>query len=130
MDYEMKNRHKAYLAIISAILLTLLAWPAHAQKPDIVTAEVDRSELTTDEYLNLSVNINLDYGSITEPVLPPLDGFDFIGTNTSTSMSIINGVLSTQKMFHYTLHPTDLGELVIGPVSVTLNGQIYSTSPI
>ncbi len=110
--------------------MTLLAWPAYAQKPDIVTAEVDRSELTTDEYLKLSVKINLDYGSITEPVLPPLDGFDFIGTSTSTSMSIVNGVLSTQKMFHYTLHPTDLGELVIGPVSVTLNGQIYSTSPI
>ena len=126
----MKNRHKAYLAIISAILLTLLARPAYAQKPDIVTAEVDRSELTTDEYLNLSVNINLDYGTITEPVLPPLDGFDLIGTSTSTSMSIINGVLSTQKMFQYTLRPTKPGQLVIGPVSVTLNGQPYSTSPI
>ena len=126
----MKYRNKAYLAIISAIILTLLALPAYAQKPDIVTAEVDRSELTTDEYLNLSVNINLDYGTTTEPVLPPLDGFDLIGTSTSTSLSIINGVLSTQKMFQYTLRPTKLGELVIGPVSVNLNGQSYNTSPI
>jgi hypothetical protein len=130
MDYDMKKQHKAYLAIISAILLTLIALPAYAQNPDILTAEVDRSEITTDEYVNLSVNINLDYGSTSEPALPPLDGFDLVGTSTSTSMSIINGVQSTQKIFQYTLRPTKLGELVIGPVSVNINGQSFNTSPL
>jgi len=126
----MKNKHKVYITIISAILLSLLSFPVFAQTPDVVTAEVDRNMLTTDEFFTLSVSINTGNGPASEPALPSMDGFDIVGTSTSTQMSIINGAMSSEKVFHYTLHPRIAGELIIGPISITQNGQAHATTPI
>jgi hypothetical protein len=126
----MKNKHKVYITIISAILLSLLSFPVYAQTPSMVTAEVDRYALTTDEFLTLSVSINTGNGPASEPALPSMDGFDIVGTSTSTQVSIINGAISSEKVFHYTLHPRVVGELIIGPISITQNGQAHATNPI
>lgn len=126
----MKNKHKVYITIISAILLSLLSFPVYAQTPGVVTAEVDRNALTTDEFVTLSVSINTGNGPASEPALPSMDGFDIVGTSTSTQMSIINGAMSSEKVFHYTLRPRIAGELIIGPISITQNGQTHTTNPI
>lgn len=130
MNVIMKFRTKIYLATVSAMLLALLAVPVFAQSSDIVTAEVDRRDLTTDDLLTLRVSINQAAAGISEPSLPPLNGFDLIGTSTSMNMTIVNGVQSSEKVFIYTLQPRITGQLVIGPVVVNVNGQDHHTNPI
>ena len=126
----MNKKQKVFITVISAILLSLLSFPVYAQNQEVVKAEVDRNEITSDDFITLSVTINTGFGSISEPILPALDGFDVVGTSTSTQMSIINGAISTEKVFHYTLHPRATGEFIIGPISVVQNGQSYETAPI
>ena len=126
----MNKKHKVFITIIGVILLSLLSFPVYAQTAGVVNAEVDRSVLTTDDFITLSVTINLNYGPASEPALPSMDSFDIVGTSTSTQMSIINGVQSSEKVFHYTLHPRLPGELIIDPISVIQNGQAYNTPPI
>ena len=126
----MNKKQKVFITIISAILLSLLSIPAFAQSQEVVRAEVDRSEITIDEFLTLSVWVDTGYGPASEPALPAMEGFDVVGTSTSTQMSIINGSVTSEKVFHYTLRPRAAGEFNIGSITVVQNGQNHNTRPI
>ena len=120
------------LAIIALALVGLLFVPAisNAQGPDVIRAEVDRTSLSTDETLVLTITIDAANGRPTQPALPPLAGFAIVGQSSGTSIQIINGDMTTQMTYQYRLQPTQAGDLVIDPISTTLNGQTYSTDPI
>ena len=123
------NKSKVFItAIISLFLIGLFALPAGAQSP--VTAEVDRTHLSTDEALILKVTIDSSGGQPSQPSIPALDGFELLGSSSGTQISLINGEMSMQSTYSYSLHPTQLGQLVINPVSVQIDGQVYSTQPI
>jgi len=126
----MRKTQITIIAIFSVILLAVIAMPVRAQTPDIVTAEVDRTMLTTDEALMLRVIIQGIGGNASEPQLSVLDGFVITGRSTSSQINIINGSSSSQKVYSYVLNPIDVGEFVIGPISAALNGQTYYTDPI
>ena len=126
----MNRKPKIYITVLSTIFLSLLSIPVYAQAPTVITAEVDRSTLTTDEVLILSVTIATGSAAASEPRLPALDGFDLVATSTSTQLSIINGVMKSEKVFHYTLHPSAAGEMTIGPILTDQNDQAYQTAPI
>ena len=113
---------------LALVLLALWVQPLHAQSPSI-TAEVDRTNLSIGESLNLTVTIS-GSSSTPAPSLPDLDGFDMVSRSTASSISIVNGVMSTKVSFQYRLQPTREGTLTIEPISVTLDGRKYSTEPI
>ena len=124
----MKKSKVLIIGIISVLLIGLLALPAGAQSP--VTAEVDRSSLSTDEALTLKVSIDSSAGQPSQPALPPLDGFELLGSSSGTQISIVNGDMSMQATYSYTLHPLQAGQLIINPIAVQIDGQVYSTEPI
>ena len=126
----MRKAQIIIIAVIGLISLALLALPTNAQTPEVVSAEVDRTLITTDDSLTLSVIINWDNNDVSEPFLPALDGLEIIAHSTSTSINIVNGARSSHKVYTYVLRPIKVGELVIGPISVSENGQIYDTDPI
>jgi len=99
-----------------------------AQAP--VTASVDRTALTTDDMLTLSVVVNANGQQPPQPQLPALDGFYIVGNGTSSQMSIVNGAVSSSVAYNYRLQPAQTGALTIDPVTVTLDGRTYSTQPI
>ncbi len=111
------------------LLLTLLT-PVLAQSPDVVTAQVDRNTLTTDETLILSITVNANAANSAAPQLPPLDGFQIIGSSSSSQISIVNGSINSQAVYSYRLRPTRTGELTIPAFGMTIDGQNYSTEPI
>lgn len=120
------------LLLLPLVALLWLAWtagPAAAQDDAIITATVDRTTLTTDDLLTLTVTVDRAAGG-SEPVLPALDGFSLLGTSSGTQISIINGDMSVLMAYTYYLQPTQVGELVIPPFSTTANGQTYQTEPI
>ncbi len=114
--------------IIALLILVMMVWPALGQSP--ITAEVDRTSLSTDETVALTVRINGTTGNPTAPELPPLDGFQVVGSSSGTQIRVVNGAFSSSATYTYHLRPIETGDLVIPSISVTLNGQTYSTDPI
>lgn len=118
-----------FIAVMAtALLIGILTVPAGAQTP--ITVQVDRSQLSTDEVLTLKVTIDSSAGQSPSPTLPALDGFELLGSSRATQITVVNGDMSMQAVYSYSLHPTQAGQLVIEPVTVTIDGQIYSTQPI
>ena len=101
-----------------------------AQGQDVVTAQVDRAVVSTDETVTLSVTVNANASNLPNPTLPSLAGFNVVGTGSSSQISIINGSMSAQMVYSYRLQPYQAGDLVIEPVSITIDGQTYTTAPI
>lgn len=118
------------ISIIAIVLLGVAFSPLQAQSQDIVSATVDRNNITTDDLLTLTVSVDVAAGDPAEPVLPPLDGFQVLSSSRGTQMTIINGNMSMQTTFQYQLQPIQPGNLVIGPISVTVNGNVFNTEPI
>ncbi len=100
-----------------------------------VTAEVNRTRVTIDETLILTITVSgSDLGDVEEPVLPDMRGFVIIGSTSSSSASfnLINGKLSSSRTvrFIYQLKPRDTGSFVIDASQVNYDGVAHETSPI
>lgn len=126
----MSKFKKLLVVLMTIIILGVAVTPAMAQGQDVVTAQVDRDTLTTNDTLVLTVAINTAAGKATPPTLPALDGFQVVGSSSGTSMSIVNGNVSRHATFNYHLQPTKIGDLVISPITVRVGGNDYSTNPI
>ena len=62
---------------------------------------------------------------------PNLNAFELIsGPNTSSSMSFINGDMSSSKKLSWYLRPTELGQYFIEPISVSDKDEILEAEPI
>lgn len=119
----------ALILLVSLLGVLGLAGQVAAQGAQIIAVEVDRTALTTDEAVALTVTVDQSAGA-TDPQMPPLDDFNLLGTTSGTQISIVNGDMSVQLATTYYLQPRTTGELVIGPVTTTVNGQTISTDPI
>lgn len=121
-------RQRPLVVLWVVALLAVRVLPLHAQSPS-VTAEVDRSELTTDDTVTLTVVVT-GSGRVSQPTLPALDGLQILGTSRASQISIVNGVTNTQTIYRYTLQPLQTGEIEIGSISVIIDDQTYTTEPI
>lgn len=122
------RRWRFRLTVATLLLLFVLSVrPAVAQATP-VRAEVDRDTISTDETVTLSITILGTDAS--RPSLPVLDGFQIAGSSTSSRLSIVNGVTSSEAIYSYVLRPTRAGELVIPAITVSVGGQSYNTEPI
>lgn len=91
------------------------------------TAEVSREKLGINERLRVVFTMNKDGDNF---IPPSFEGFKKIaGPNQSVSQSWINGKSSFQKSYTYFLQPLKRGKLTIGQAEVSVDGQIYKTSP-
>ena len=131
----MAHRTRLALTVTLILVLTVLiqpmaARPLLAQGPEPLIAGVDRMDLSTDDSLELTVVVSAQGTNVAQPRLPDLDGFSIVGNSTQTQISIVNGVMSNDIIYKYRLQPYRAGELVIGPVTLEMNGQTYTTNPI
>jgi len=124
---------KALIAVFLSVLLIPLfgGGAARAQAQGPIRVEVDRPSLSTGETLLLTVTVDsLSILGAPRPVLPALEGFDIAGSSSSSQISITNGDIASRAVYVYRLQPYETGDLVIGPIEVTIDGQAYSTNPI
>jgi len=133
MTRQLNNRVQIKIRFIPAILLAFLvtfgsSWVALAQSP--ITAHVEPTRLSIDDQFTLNVTISGDFLTIPNPDLSQLQDFVVVSSSTSTQVSIVNGQMSSQKIFLYRLKPLVEGKQVIGPISVNIGGNIYQTDPI
>ena len=117
------------LAMLSASLFVLASGQvALAQSP--ITARVEPTRLSIDDQFTLNVTVSGDFLTIPNPDLSLLQDFVVVSSSTSTQVSIVNGQMSSQKIFLYRLKPLIEGKQVVGPISINIDGNIYQTDPI
>jgi len=126
---KMKSKRIGILSIL-VILLVLSARVGYAQGQSPITASVDRASLSTDEVLVLTVTVGAGGLNPPQPALPGLAEFDMVSSGTSSQITIVNGEMSAQKTYSYHLHPNQAGDVIVEPISLTLDGQTYTTAPI
>ena len=93
-------------------------------------ASVDRTEVSLDEQITLTVSVSGNVKSIPEPVLPALNDFSVYSAGRSHNFSYTNGQLSSSVTFNYVLAPRKTGKFTIGPAKITLDGKTFETTPI
>lgn len=117
--------------ILTLILLSLAkGWVPVALAQSPITAHVDRTTLAVNDQLILSITVSGDFLKIPQPDISMLEDFVIVSSSTSTQVSIVNGQMTSQGVFIYHLQPLREGQIVINPISVNIDGQVYQTDPI
>ena len=91
-----------------------------------LTAATDKTDLSLDDELTLTVQVSGVSGNIVMPQLPSLPAFNVY--SREVAQSSING--HTTSSFKYVMLPRFVGKTTIGPVSFTYQGKTYRTEPI
>ena len=112
------------------IFVLLLLWPSSALAQQPLVVSVDRTELSTDEQIALTIELNSANQNQPTPVLPPLTGFNIVGQSSASQVSIVNGVVNAKLIYNYRLQPTQTGDLTIPSITQTVDGQSYTSEPI
>jgi hypothetical protein len=111
-----------------ALWLLLLAFvPSTLARAQSVTATIDRPEVSVQDPLHLTVTIEGSRSA--RPQLPDLSDFDVRSRGQSTQMSFVNGQLSSSVKYDFVLSPKRPGTFSIGPVTVEIDHEIYSSKP-
>jgi len=110
------------------IIIVYLSFCALAQAQVKFDAEVSREKLGMNERLRVEFKMNKNGDNF---IPPSFEGFKRIaGPNQSVSQSWVNGKSSFNKSYTYFLQPLKRGKLTIGQAEITIDGQVYKTSPI
>ncbi|WP_205521156.1 BatD family protein [Psychroflexus aurantiacus] len=108
------------------LLLLVLGWSSIAQVS--FTAEASRSKLGINERLKVEFKVDANGDNF---IPPSFNGFTKIGgPNQSISQSWVNGKSTFQKTYTYFFQPVKRGTFTIGQAEITVDGQVYKTSPI
>lgn len=109
-----------------ALLLIISINELKAQR---FTTNVDRTEITSDQYLQVEFTLENAQGK--NFATPDLKGWTVIqGPSTSSSVSIINGARSSTISYGYLLSPRSVGLLTIGKAEITVGNKTLYTDPI
>ncbi|MFC1753641.1 BatD family protein [Thermoproteota archaeon] len=98
-----------------------------------VSASVDRTTVSMDEFLNLTIKIEGLKSSLKSPKvkLPSLEeNFAIVATSQSNSYSFSGGESKVIWQLQYTLLPQQEGEIRIGKAEVIYRKKVYSTEEI
>jgi hypothetical protein len=114
------------------VALLLWAIPATAADEAVVRAEVDARKLGVQDQVQLTLTLEGTAVRLAEEVAPPplqnlrVAGGPFL----STRVSFVNGAISQQRIYTWTLQPTAVGKAEVGAFAVKLAGGEKTTPPI
>lgn len=111
--------------LLFCLLCCTPAWAAFDPVGISLVAHVNKTSLTMDDELKLTVTVDGAAGDIT-PTLPSLPAFNVF---MSSSARQINNFHATST-FEYVMLPRFPGKAVIGPISLHYGNKMYQTEPI
>ncbi len=110
------------------------AGPAAAQPgpsaPSPIAARADRTTLSTDETLRVTVEVQARSMQLSQLRQPVFDGFAIVSTGSRSELSMINGVPSMVLGYDFVLQPVRAGELVVPPFEIDVDGVTHASAPI
>ena len=92
-----------------------------------VTAQVDRNQISINDYLGLKVIFDGGEGEVDTS---PITDFQIVSRSSSSNVSIINGSYSKTVTLSFQLLPRAKGRLAIPALNVSYDGKTYQTRPI
>ena len=92
----------------------------------LLTATTDKTALTLDDEVTLTVRLSGVKGNLVMPQLPSLPAFNVY--SREVEQSSVNG--QTAFTFRYTMVPRFVGQTTIGAITFNYEGKTYKTSPI
>jgi len=91
-------------------------------------AKASKNKLGVNERLRVDFEMNKDGDNF---IPPSFKGFTVVGgPNQAVSNSWINGKRTYSKTYSYFLAPTSRGRVTISQAEITIDGEIYKTTPI
>jgi len=116
------------MRILFQVILICFSFSVFGQNVEF-TASVNKKIVGLDESFTLTYKLNTSGEKFKPPVLS--DNFKiYSGPNQSTSMSYVNGKISSSISYQYMMVPINVGTYVIEPASIQVDGKRYSSNPI
>jgi len=94
-----------------------------------VQMTADETSVQIGESISIDVTVTGTRSADNPQILNTKD-FDIISSGTSSQFQIINGNMSSSKVFQYSLLPRKKGRFTIGPAIVNVDGKRYQSSTI
>lgn len=95
------------------------------------TASVNKRVLSMQDRLVLVLTVSGATKNISMPPFQPIEGFNLLyGPSVGTQTQIINGVVSSKRIYEYGLSPVKEGIFEIPAYEVTVEGKTYQTEPV
>ena len=108
------------------MLLTLAAWAQGVEW----TAALSTPRCNVGEQVVLELRLSGSTSDPLEPRVPDIAGVSMEFAGASKNMSMINGVTSSSSTYTYILTPTQQGSLTVPAISLSVDGQTYTTEPL
>lgn len=116
---------KNLLFTIGFIFIGLFATAQDAK----FSVTVNSDSVLLGNYLKVSFLLENANGNDFSP--PTFENFTVVsGPNTSSSLSIVNGVVSQSVSYTYYIEPSDIGSYYITPASIATDEKVLETQPI
>ncbi len=113
------------IIILSLFFVSVSVAPALAQT--YIKAEVDKTSLTTEEILTYKLIVTSLEKDIPTPKLPDFTGFKVASSSQSSSVTFTKGNVKTVAVYAFVLAPTDIGKFKIGPGTIKIKNETFST---
>lgn len=126
MNWSVNASGKMNTNKITWIILLFMALLGRVMAADItITASAEPSSVAPGEEFSYTVRVQSEsLGNLPEPTLPPLDNFAILsGPNKSQSFQFINGRMSGELIYSYSLRAASAGTFTIPPATIMVNGQ-------
>jgi hypothetical protein len=108
------------------LCLTLAAWAQGVEW----TAALSTTRCNVGEQVVLELRLSGSTTDPLEPRVPDIAGVSMEFAGASKNVSMINGVTSSSSTYTYILTPTQQGSLVVPAISLSVDGQTYTTEPL
>ncbi len=96
-----------------------------------IQASISAATVGVNDQFTYSLEISGSAASLPEPELPEFNDFMVLsGPNSSTSIQIVNGSMSSTKSNTFYLQPTKEGTFTIPPAVVRYKGKVYKSNSV
>ena len=115
---------------LAATLCGMLLFATSALAAPSVVASLNPDKVEVGDSVILRVTVTREKGGVAEPKLPPLDGLTLVGTGSSSSFNMVNGAISRENTFFFTLRAERIAQVKIPPLTVQVGGKTYRSDPL
>ncbi|MFC2061824.1 BatD family protein [Elusimicrobiota bacterium] len=112
------------------ILLILMLLPSRLHAGIEIESRLSRDVVPLNEQVELEITVSGSSKDIGAPKVSILDDFYIASSGRSSSISIINGNMTSSYIYSYVLSPKKTGDFVIPSFAVNYRGRTYKTEPI
>lgn len=114
------------ISILITILFILFGY-TFAFAEISIKAQIDKTNITTDDNITYKVTIVSSEKNIPAPKLPEFKGFYLVTQAQSSSISFAKGNINASLVYTYILAPKEAGKFEIGPSTIKFKSKSYSS---